>query len=41
MGLDFVLDNVKITLTEDRYPPNNYYQLTFKDIEGVYFSKSC
>jgi hypothetical protein len=41
MGLCFVLDNVKKTLSEDRYPPYNYYELKFKDIEGLYFSKSC
>lgn len=39
--LNFVLVEVKLTMSEDRYPPNNYYSLKFKDSEGLCFIKSC
>jgi hypothetical protein len=40
-SMNFILDNVKISLSEDRYPPNNYYNLRFIDSEGLCFTKSC
>ena len=40
-SMNFVLNEVKLGMSEDRYPPNNYYSLTFKDSEGLCFTKSC
>lgn len=37
----FVLDEVKLSSSEDRYPPNNYYSLKFKNSEGLCFTQSC
>ena len=36
--MNFTLFNVKLSSSEDRYPPNNYYSLTFKDSEKNCFT---
>ena len=40
-SMNFILVNVKLGMSEDRYPPTNYYTLNFKDSEGVCFTSSC
>ncbi len=39
--MNFVLNEVKLGMSEDRYPPNNYYSLKFKDIDELCFTQSC
>lgn len=36
--MNFTLFYVKLTSSEDRYPPNNYYSLTFTDSEKISFT---
>lgn len=42
-SINLVLLEVVKGMSEDRYPPNNYYSLKFedKDYDGIYFEKKC
>ena len=39
-NLDFEVSNVKLTLSQDSYPPKNYYTITYKNSDNFILTKS-
>ena len=40
-SMNFVLNEVKLSMSEEKYPPNNYYSLKYKNSDGLCFTQSC